>query len=69
MSRKVVRDQTSLGHEIIGDTARSDARTNAPGTVSAKSQIIDDYCLYWKGPYGITSVDFFGREQFIEPKK
>ena len=64
MSRDAVRKMTSIGHEIIGDTSRSELQENAPGTVSAKSTMLDDYCLYWNGAHGTTSVDFFDKQRF-----
>jgi len=56
ISREQIKSITPLGHEIACDD----------GQETPKGSVLGDTSLYWPSPYGLTSIDFFARDQTLK---
>ena len=58
MSRKEYKSMNATGHEIqFEDSIASTER---------KASILGDMSLYWPSPYGLTSIDFYAKDQSLK---
>ena len=55
MSREQIKSMTSLGHDIAND--------EGPENSESRGSVLGDTSLYWPSPYGLTSIDFYARDQ------